>query len=58
MEGADAGNLGTILCPRESLAVSGALLTFKPRKQAKELFQFQVHKDFSLIMLSSSGFLN
>lgn len=34
-----------------SLAVWGALSTLKPSKEAKELFQLQVHKDPSLITL-------
>lgn len=53
MEGADDGDPRTIL----PLGLSGreALPTLKPRKKAKELFQ--VHKDSSLIALSSPGFL-
>lgn len=55
VDGADDGDPGTIL----PLGLSGgeALPTLKPRKQAKELFQFQVHKGSSLITLSSTGFL-
>lgn len=46
----------SILCPWECLAVSGALSTLKLSKQAKELLQFQVHKEFSLITLSFPDF--
>lgn len=55
VEGADDGDSRTIL----PLGLSGkeVLPTLKPRKKAKELFQFQVHKDSSLITLSSPGFL-
>lgn len=38
-------------CALGSLAVWGALSTLKPSKEAKELFQLQVHKDPSLITL-------